>query len=53
MKGAGHHGPPSGRRILPPLELPGPNDVREHGGSKDTDNQQNERMRKSESHEEP
>ena len=45
VKGAGNDGPPSCRRIIPPPELAGAHEMREHGGSEDADHEQNERMR--------
>ena len=41
MKRAGNDSPPSCRRIIPPLEFAGGNDVREHGGSEDAAKEQN------------
>jgi hypothetical protein len=41
VKRAGNDGPPFCRRIIPPLELAGGNDMREHSGSEDAAKEQN------------
>ena len=47
---AGNDDPPPGRRIIPPLELAGAHQMREHGGSEHTDHEQHERMRNAGTH---
>jgi hypothetical protein len=41
VKRAGNDSPPSCRWIIPPLELAGANDMREHCGSEDAAKKQN------------